>query len=288
MLESTFLYWMLGIFFVLAVLVLIFYTIGFERFMPIVVVDSQEAWVVDRLGKDRVLYEGINRILPGIDKIEAKVTLKEEPVDPPKQTIVTKDNISIDVDMIAMIKVVDPLKAIMDVTDYKKAVTSLIQTGVVDIMGKMELKEIQTNLEGIAQKILEHVEKDSKRWGVHVTQVRFESIGYSEDIKKAMEQITVSQSKKKAMITEAEAKKQAAQLEAEALLHKIEILQKNMPDMSNEKILEFTKSLDYINSMKNLSSSENAKFVIYPSEMQNGMEKVVSTEYMARAMDKNS
>jgi len=288
MLDSTFLYWMLGIFFILAVLVLIFYTIGFERFMPIVVVDSQEAWVVDRLGKDRVLYEGINRILPGLDKIEAKVSLKEEPADPPQQTIITKDNISIDVDMIAMIKVEDPLKAIMDVTDYKKAVISLIQTGVVDIMGKMELKEIQTNLEGIAQKILEHVERDSKRWGVRVTQVRFESIGYSDDIKKAMEEITVSQSKKKAMITEAEAKKQAAQLEAEALLHKIEILQKNMPDMSNEKILEFTKSLDYINSMKNLSSSDNAKFVIYPSDMQNGMEKIVSTEYMAQAMNKNS
>jgi len=288
MLESTFLYWMLGIFFVLASLVLIFYTIGFEKFMPIVVVDSQEAWVVDRLGKDRVLYEGVNRILPGLDKIEAKVTLKEEPVDPPKQTIITKDNISIDVDMIAMIKVVDPLKAIMDVTDYKKAIQTLIQTGVVDIMGKMELKEIQTNLEGISKKIVEHVEEDSKRWGVHVTQVRFESIGYSKEIQKSMEQITVSENKKKAMITEAEAKKKAAQLEAEALLHKIEILQKNMPDMSNEKILEFTKSLDYINSMKNLSSSDNAKFVVYPSDVQGGLEKAMSTEYMSQAMSKNS
>ena len=288
MLDSTFLYWMLGIFFILAVLVLIFYTVGFEKFMPVVVVDSQEAWVVDRLGKDRVLHEGLNRIVPGLDKVEAKVSLKEEPADPPKQTIITKDNISIDVDMIAMIKVVDPLKAIMDVTDYKKAVISLIQTGVVDIMGKMELKEIQTNLEGISKKIVEHVEQDSKRWGVHVTQVRFESIGYSDEIKKAMEQITVSESKKKAMITEAEAKKQAAQLEAEALLHKIEILQKNMPDMSNEKILEFTKSLDYINSMKNLSSSDNAKFVIYPSDMQNGMDKIMSTEYVSQAMNKNS
>jgi len=288
MLESAFLYWMMGIFFVLAVLVLIFYTVGFEKFMPIVVVESQEAWVVDRLGKDRVMYEGINRILPGLDKIEAKVSLKEEPVDPPAQTIITKDNISISVDMIAMIKVQDPLKAIMDVADYKDAVKSLIMTGTVDIMGKMELKEIQTNLEDISKKVLKHVEEDSKRWGVTVTQVRFESVGYSDEIKKSMEQITVAENKKKAMITEAEAKKQSAQLEAEALLHKIEILQKNMPDMSNEKILEFTKSLDYINSMKNLSSSDNAKFVIYPSDVQNGMEKMMSTEYMTQAMNKNS
>jgi regulator of protease activity HflC (stomatin/prohibitin superfamily) len=289
MLESAFLYWMMGIFFILAVLVLIFYTIGFEKFMPIVVIESQEAWVVDRLGKDRVLYEGINRILPGLDKIEAKVSLKEEAIDPPAQTIITKDNISITVDMIAMVKVIDPLKAIMDVADYKEAVKSLIMTGTVDIMGKMELKEIQTNLESISKKVLNHVEEDSQRWGVHVTQVRFESVGYSDDIKKSMEQITVAENKKKAMITEAEAKKKTAQLEAEALLHKIEILQKNMPDMSNDKILEFTKSLDYINSMKNLSSSENAKFVIYPSDVQNGMDKIMSTEYMSQAMNnKNS
>ncbi len=256
--------------------------------MPIVIVESQEAWVVDRLGKDRVLYEGINRILPGVDKIEAKVTLKEQPIDPPEQVIITKDNISISVDMIAMVKVVDPLKAVMDVTDYQKAINSLIMTGVVDIMGKMELKEIQINLEGISKQVVVHVEEDSSRWGVKVTQVRFESIGYSDEIKSAMEQITVAQSKKKAMITEAEAKKESAQLEAEALLHKIEILQKNMPDMSNEKILEFTKSLDYINSMKNLSSSENAKFVIYPSDVQSGMDKAMSTEYMSQAMNKNS
>jgi len=285
MLESAALYWILAIFSILAIIVLVFYTIGFEKLLPVVIVDSQEAWVVDRLGKDRVLYEGLNRILPGIDKIEAKVTLKEEQVDPPEQTIITEDNISITVDMIAMVKVSDPLKAIMDVADYKQAINSLIKTGTVDIMGKMKLKEIQVNLEGISKKVQKHVEEDSSRWGVTVTQVKFESIGYSNDIKKSMEQITVAENKKKAMITEAEGKKQSAQLEAEALLHKIEILQKNMPDMSNEKILDFTKSLDYIHSMKNLSASDNAKFVIYPSDGPS-MDKIMSTEYMSQSMDK--
>ena len=285
MLESAALYWILAIFSILAIIVLVFYTIGFEKLLPVVIVDSQEAWVVDRLGKDRVLYEGLNRILPGIDKIEAKVTLKEEQVDPPEQTIITEDNISISVDMIAMVKVSNPLKAIMDVADYKQAIKSLIQTGTVDIMGKMKLKEIQVNLDSISKKVQKHVEEDSSRWGVTVTQVKFESIGYSDDIKKSMEQITVAENKKKAMITEAEGKKQSAQLEAEALLHKIEILQKNMPDMSNEKILDFTKSLDYIHSMKNLSASDNAKFVIYPSDGPS-MDKIMSTEYMSQSMDK--
>ena len=69
MLESSFITWMIVIFLILAIPVLIYYTIGFEKFFPIVIVDSQEAWVIDRWGKDRVIYEGINRILPGVDKI---------------------------------------------------------------------------------------------------------------------------------------------------------------------------------------------------------------------------
>jgi regulator of protease activity HflC (stomatin/prohibitin superfamily) len=285
MLESVALTWFLGIFFVLAVIVLILYTIGWEKILPIIIVPNKEAWIVDRLGKDRVLYEGLNRIIPGLDRIEDKVSLKEQQIDPPEQTIITKDNININVDMIAMVTIKDPLKAVNDVDDYKAAIKSRIMTGTVDIMGGMELKEIQISLVNISKKVVAHIKEDSIRWGLEVNQVQFESLGYSDEIKKAMEKITVAENQSKAMVTEAEGKKKSAQLEAEALLHKIEILQKNMPDMSNEKILEFTKSLDYINSMKNLSASDNAKFVIYPSDGPS-MDKIMSTEYMSQTMDK--
>ena len=285
MLESVALNWFLGIFFVLAVIVLIIYTIGWEKILPIIIVPNKEAWIVDRLGKDRVLYEGLNRIIPGVDRIEDKVSLKEQQIDPPEQTIITKDNININVDMIAMVTIKDPLKAVNDVDDYKAAIKNRIMTGTVDIMGGMELKEIQTSLVSISKKVVEHIKEDSIRWGLEVNQVQFESLGYSDEIKKAMEKITVAENQSKAMVTEAEGKKKSAQLEAEALLHKIEILQKNMPDMSNEKILEFTKSLDYINSMKNLSASDNAKFVIYPSDGPS-MDKIMGTEYMSQTMGK--
>ena len=285
MLESVALNWFLGIFFVLAVIVLIIYTIGWEKILPIIIVPNKEAWIVDRLGKDRVLYEGLNRIIPGVDRIEDKVSLKEQQIDPPEQTIITKDNINITVDMIAMVTIKDPLKAVNDVDDYKAAIESRIMTGTVDIMGGMELKEIQISLVSISKKVVAHIKEDSIRWGLEVNQVQFESLGYSDEIKKAMEKITVAENQSKAMVTEAEGKKKSAQLEAEALLHKIEILQKNMPDMSNEKILEFTKSLDYINSMKNLSASDNAKFVIYPSDGPS-MDKIMGTEYMSQTMGK--
>ncbi|MBD3792906.1 MAG: SPFH/Band 7/PHB domain protein [Campylobacterales bacterium] len=288
MLESALFSWVIGIFFLLAILVVIYYTVGFESIMPLVIIESQEAWVVDRLGKDRVLYEGINRIIPWIDRIEAKVSLKEQPIDPPPQNIITKDNISIKVDMIAMIKIVEPMKAIQEVSDYKEAVKSLVMTSVVDTMGKMELKDIQTQLTNISKEVIKHIEEESLRWGIKIVQVRFEEVDYSNDIKKSMEQITIAENNKTALIAQADAKKEAAQREAEALLHKIETIKKSMNQIPDERILEFLKSMDYINSMQSLSASSNAKFVLYPSGDQQAVDKIMRTEYLSQSMDKKS
>ncbi len=292
-------FWMVGIFLIATILVILYYTGVLQNFLPVVIVDSQKAVIVDnRLGKDRVLTEGINRYFPWIEKIEGEISLKEQPVDPEPQAIITKDNISITVDMIAMIKVVDPLKAVMDVSDYKKAVNSLIQTGVVDIMGKMELKEIQMNLESISKEVLTHVEKDSLRWGVKIAQVRFESISYSEDIKQAMEKEIVAEKEKRAAILKAEGDHKVHELHADGervliekraeATHKvIKDLKELMPDLSDEKIMQFLTKTAYIDSMKELSSSSNSKFVLYPTDVQQPMDKVMNAEYMTRNIPNN-
>ncbi|HHH19699.1 MAG TPA: hypothetical protein ENK86_04235 [Campylobacterales bacterium] len=121
-----------------------------------------------------------------------------------------------------------------------------------------------------------------------MVQVRFENVDYSDEIKKTMEKVTSAESEKKAMLMLAEGRKESAKLEAEALLHKIEILQQNMPNMEHEKILEFLKSMDYISSMQNLSSSSNAKFVLYPSGDQQALDKIMRTEYLSQSMEKQS
>ena len=296
MLESVALYWVLAIFFILAIIVLVFYTVGFEKFMPVVIVENKEAWIVDRLGKDRVLHEGINRILPGLDRVEAKVSLKEFFIDPPEQNIITKDQIKISVDMIATVKIVDPLKAVMEVASYEESVKTLVMTSVLARMGTLELSAIQQDLAGISKKVIEDMQEKSMAWGVEILQVSFENIDYSDEIKSIMEdeiahkiknemKLEDAEAKSKASVTEAEGFKKAAAFKADALVHEISTLQKIMPDMDNGKILEFLKSLDYIHSMKNLSQSDNAKFVIYPSDGPS-MDKVMSTEYMSQSMGK--
>lgn len=296
MLESVALYWVLAIFFILAAIVLIFYTVGFEKFMPIVIVENQEAWVIDRLGKDRVLYEGVNRILPGLDRIEKKVSLREFFIDPPEQNIITKDQIKISVDMIATVKIVDPLKAVNEVDSYEESIKTLVMTSVLAKMGTLELSAIQQNLADISKEVVIDMQKKSMSWGIEILQVSFENIDYSDEIKSIMEKdiahkiknemkLEDAEAKSKASIKEAEGFKQAAAFKADALVHEISTLQKIMPDMDNGKILEFLKSLDYIHSMKNLSQSDNAKFVIYPSDGPS-MDKIMSTEYMSQSMSK--
>ncbi len=264
-------------------LFLIKYTVGFSfflQFLPVIVVNSKEAVVVDnRLGKDRILLEGFKWIMPIRDVVVKKVSLKEITIDPPEQEIVTKDNISIGIDMIASIKIVDVLKAVMDIDDYMKSTTNLVETAALNIMGSMDLIDIQKNIDKISKEIKEKMKEDTSRWGLEVLQVHIENVKLPDSIKLSMEKeieaekdskakLLRAEADKKALIKKAEGKKIAAEYEAEALKHEIDIIKKSMPDMDNSKILEFLTSVNYIHSMKNLSSSDNAKVVVYPADIQ--------------------
>ncbi len=268
---------------IIAIYYLIKFTIGFSYFLPVVVVDAQKAVVIDnRLGKDRVMHEGINYIIPIVEVIVKEVSLKEITVNPPEQTIVTRDNISIVVDMIASVKIKDILKAVMDVDDYKKSAESLVMTAALDVMGSMNLVDIQKNISNISREIKEKMKEDTERWGLEVVQVHIENVTLPDSVKEAMEKEIVAEKERKAMLLLARAKKEsaieaaegrkiAAAYEAEALKHEIDTIKESMPHMDDKKILEFLTSIDYIHSMKNLSSSDNAKVVVYPADLQKSM-----------------
>lgn len=293
-------YWIVAIFLILAALVVLYYMGGLEKFLPVMIVESQKAIVLDnRLGKDRVIYEGINRYIPGIEVVVGEITLKEHPVDPPAQEIITKDNINLVVDMIIMIKVKDALKAVMDVEDYKEAVKSLVMSSTLNKLGQMNLNDIQKQQDSIAKDIREHMQKDASRWGVEVIVVKFENISPPASIKDAMEKEIVAEKESKAAILKAESDHKVHELHADSekvliekraeATHKvIKDLKELMPTLSDEKIMQFLTKTAYIDSMKELSSSSNSKFVLYPTDVQQPMEKVMNAEYMTRATLKDT
>jgi len=288
-------YWLASIFAILAlIIVVLYYTIGFDAFMPMVVVDSQEAWVIDnRLGADRVIYEGLNPLMPWRDRVVRKVSLKELTIDPPEQEIITQDNINIVVDMIASVKIVDAVKAVMEVDNFEASVKSLVMSSTLSKLGQMNFSDIQKQQDSISKEILNHMSEDCKRWGLEVVLVKFENITPPPSIKEAMEKEIVAEKVKKAAILKAEGDHKVHELHADSekiLIEKraeatnkvIRDLKELMPTLSDEKIMQFLTSNAYIDSMKELSSSSNSKFVLYPADIQQPMEKVMNAEYMSR------
>jgi len=273
-------------------------SIGLGRLFFLRVVPSEEAWVIDRHGVDRVACEGINRIIPSLDRIEAKVDLREIKVDPDPQTILTKDNINIVVDMFSMIKVIHPLKAIKEVQDYEARMKNLVTTSTFTALARRNFSDIQQNSEAILGEIREIVEEDSSRWGIKLTQISFEDIKSPQDILDAEQQKIVAKKEAEAKLTKANAEFKEQELRAdseriliekraEATLNAIKNLKEVMPDISDERIMQFLTSASYIDSMKELSSSKNSKFVLYPSDVHQPMDKVMNAEYLSQTHKNN-
>jgi regulator of protease activity HflC (stomatin/prohibitin superfamily) len=272
-------------------------TVGLGQLFLLRVVPSEEAWIIDRHGVDRVACEGINRIIPSLDKVEAKVDLREIDINPKPQTILTKDNINITVDMFSTIKVIHPLKAIKEIRDYEKQMIHLVDTSTFTALARRNFTDIQQNSENILLEIKELIEKDSSRWGIKLMQIRFEKITSPQDILDAEKQKIVATKEAEAKLTTARANYEEQELRADSeriliekraeATHKaIKNLKELMPDISDDRIMQFLTSASYIDSMKELSSSENSKFVLYPSDVHQPMDKVMNAEYLSQATKK--
>jgi len=287
-------YWLVGLFLLIATILAIQYTVGFQGLLPVIIVDSQKALVIDnRLGKDRVITEGINRYIPWVEVVVKEISLKEQPIDPEEQKIVSVDNITLRVDMIASIKIVDPIKAVMDVENYKDSVEGLLKSRTLIKLGEKAFKNIQKEQKKITDEIKSDMQKDCERWGIEVILVEFESITPPDDIQAAMQKEIVAEREKKAAILKAEGDHQVHEMHADSekiliekraeATHKvIKDLKDLMPDLSDESIMQFLTKTAYIDSMKELSSSSNSKFVLYPTDVQQPMQKVMNAEYMSR------
>lgn len=292
-------YWIAAIFFIIAALIIIHYTVGFQGFLPVIIVDSQKALVIDnRLGKDRVITEGMHHYIPfGIEVVVDEISLKEQSSNPPPQEIVSKDNINLVVDMIASFKIVDPIKAVMDIESYKDAVESLVMSSTLNKLGQMNFSDIQRQQDQVSNEIRNYMKEDCKRWGIEIILVKFESITPPASIKASMEKEIVAEKEKKAAILKAQGDHTVHELHAdgervliekraEATYKVIKNLKELMPNISDEKIMHFLTSTSYIDSMKELSSSSNSKFVLYPADIQQPMDKIMNAEYMSRTLNK--
>ncbi len=173
------------------------------------VVPQQNAWVVERLGKfHEVLEPGLNVIIPFVDRVAYKHSLKEVPFDVPEQVCITKDNTQLAVDGIVYYQVTDPQRASYGTSDYLTAITQLAQTTLRSEVGKMELDQSLQSRDEINRQIVSVLDEAGRAWGIKVLRYEVKSLTPPESILRAMEKQITAEREKRALIAKSEGEKQ--------------------------------------------------------------------------------
>lgn len=198
----------MNFFTVIIIGLIIFVIIAFAK--TIRIVPQKVAYIIERLGKyNATLDAGLHILIPFIDKVSYRHTLKEQAIDVPSQICITRDNISVEVDGILYLQVIDPQKASYGINNYQFAAMQLAQTTMRSVIGKLELDRTFEERETINTMIVEAVDKASEPWGVKVTRYEIKNIVPPQSIKDAMEKQMRAEREKRAVIAESEGDKQA-------------------------------------------------------------------------------
>jgi regulator of protease activity HflC (stomatin/prohibitin superfamily) len=174
-------------------------------------VPQNRAYVVERFGKYNTSMEaGLNFLVPFIDRVAYDRSLKEQAVDVPSQSAITRDNISLVVDGVLYLKVLDPFKASYGVDNYVYAVTQLAQTTMRSEIGKIELDKTFEEREALNTNIVQQINEASSPWGVQVLRYEIKDIEPPRTVLEAMERQMKAEREKRASILESEGERQSA------------------------------------------------------------------------------
>ena len=188
---------------VLAVIAVIFIT------RTIKIVPQQNAWVVERLGKyDRTLTPGLKFVVPFIERVAYRHSLKEVPLDVPSQICITKDNTQLQVDGILYFQVTDPMRASYGSSDYIIAITQLAQTTLRSVIGKMELDKTFEERDLINASVVNALDEAALTWGVKVLRYEIKDLTPPAEILRSMQAQITAEREKRALIAASEGRRQ--------------------------------------------------------------------------------
>lgn len=243
------------------VTLIVILTVGlFVLFSIIKVVTEYERLVVFRLGKFfKVKGPGMVFVIPAVDRI-VRIGLRTITLDVPPQDVITKDNISINVNAVVYFRVMQPEKAVIEVEDYMFATSQMSQTTLRSVLGEFELDELLAQREKINDKLQQIIDLATDPWGIKVSNVEIKHIDLPEEMKRAM-----------AMQAEAERERRAKIIAAEGELQASQKLLEAAQTMNKEPM---TIQLRYLQSLVDISA-ENATTIVFPMpiDLLNGFKK---------------
>ena len=186
----------------------IFIVVAFLK--TVIIVPQKNAFIVERLGKySSTLEAGFHILIPFIDRVSYKHTLKEQAIDVPPQTCITNDNIPVEVDGILYLQVIDPKNASYGISNYQFASIQLSQTTMRSVIGRLALDKTFEERETINSSIVSAVDKASEPWGVKVMRYEVKNIVPPQTIREAMEKQMRAEREKRALILESEGERQS-------------------------------------------------------------------------------
>jgi regulator of protease activity HflC (stomatin/prohibitin superfamily) len=189
--------------FVIAVIAAIFIV------QTIKIVPQQHAWVVEKLGKyDRTLTPGLKFVVPFIERVAYRHSLKEVPLDVPSQVCITKDNTQLQVDGIIYFQVTDPMRASYGSSNYISAITQLAQTLLRSVIGKMELDKTFEERDHINLAVVASLDEAASNWGVKVLRYEIKDLTPPAAILHSMQAQITAEREKRALIAASEGRKQ--------------------------------------------------------------------------------
>ena len=306
---------MLVIVIVATLFVIIFVASGLK------IIPQAETRIIERLGKyNRTLESGVNIIIPVFDKprsifwryrvtdvsgddivtqrMTKKIDLREQVFDFPRQNVITKDNVTIEIDAMLYFQITDPVKSTYEIANLPNAIEKLTQTTLRNVLGELDLDECLVSRDIINTKLRSILDEATDKWGVKVNRVELQDITPPPEIQKAMEQQMRAERDRRASILAAEGKKKAAILESEgvkasainmaegekksAILHaegeaearvKVATAEKEAIDRITEAIsaskgdpANYLIAVRYIETLKEMVSGQNNKVVYLPYE----------------------
>jgi regulator of protease activity HflC (stomatin/prohibitin superfamily) len=245
------------------------------------VVPQQNAWVVERLGKyHQSLTPGLNFLIPFVDVVAYKHSLKEIPLDVPSQICITRDNTQLQVDGILYFQVTDPMRASYGSSNYIVAVTQLAQTSLRSVIGKLELDKTFEERDIINAQVVQAIDEAALNWGVKVLRYEIKDLTPPKEILHAMQAQITAEREKRALIAASEGRRQEqiniATGEREAFIARSE----------GEKQAQINKAQGEASAILAVAEA-NAEAIrkVADSIRQPGGEQAVQLKVAERAMD---
>ncbi len=240
-------------------------------FMGVKVVPQQSAYVIERLGRfHAVLQPGINYIVPFIDKVAYRHSLKEQAIDIPEQICITKDNVQVTVDGVIFIQVTDAAKASYGISNYYFALTQLAQTTIRSEIGKIDLDKTFEERTNINRAVVNAIDEAAIAWGVKVLRYEIKNISPPTSVLHAMEKQMQAEREKRAKVLQSEGERQSAINIADGAKQKM-ILESE--GLRQRQINEAVGQAEAIKAIAN-ATSEGIRVIAQAISTEGGLEAV--------------